>query len=152
MFCNLLCCGKSRVLQKKLEPFLTSVAHHSEYEGFCSNGKRSMEVQGKQKKSEKYKECWACCNTSKFWKCDLMIIQRKQYHINIWLRSPLQASKGVKDRGGRCLFFLTMRCFPILKDVMFWTMFINFQQCDVLTMFQKIAKHRTVWYMMVLGQ
>ena len=26
---------------------------------------------------------------------------------------------GVSDRGGRCLFFLTMRCFPILCDAIF---------------------------------
>ena len=30
-------------------------------------------------------------------------------------------------RGVRCLFFFkTMRCFPILNDAMFWTMFFNF--------------------------
>ena len=27
---------------------------------------------------------------------------------------------------GDVCFFLTMRCFPILNDAMFWTMFFNF--------------------------
>ena len=30
----------------------------------------------------------------------------------------------------------------LLNDAMFWTMFLIFYWCDVLTMFQKIAKHR----------
>ena len=32
----------------------------------------------------------------------------------------------VVTRGGRCLFFLTMRCFPILNDAIFCSMFFNF--------------------------
>ena len=35
-----------------------------------------------------------------------------------------------------------MRCFSILNYAIFCSMFFNFERCDLLTMFQKIAKHR----------
>ena len=42
------------------------------------------------------------------------------------LVESLLAVRAVASRGVRCLFFLTMQCFPILNNAIFCSMFFNF--------------------------